>query len=78
MERNYAMALVIVRVLRKSDGGMNRKVMGPERYGDGQQVQAALEKLLREYPEHGWNEKDGPWARDADGQLYTFDVNEAP
>lgn len=68
------MALVITKVFHKPDGGVTRTEV--ERHpgaGDGHQAKMLLEKHLKQYPESG-HDKDGPWARDADGRRYTFDV----
>jgi hypothetical protein len=67
------MPFAIVRGLHEPDGSFTCTVIGPERYRNDKQAQAALDKLLAEYPERGWNEQ-GSWARDASGQRYTFDV----
>lgn len=71
------MALFIVRIFEKSDGGVTRTVL-PERYGDGQQAMAALEKNLKEYPHHGRNDEQGLWwARTAEGVQYRFVIEGA-
>jgi hypothetical protein len=71
------MALIIVRIFDKPDGGVTRTML-PEQYGDGQQAMASLEKILNEYPHHGRNDEQAWWwARTADGVQYRFVIEGA-
>jgi hypothetical protein len=73
------MSLFIVRIQDKPDGGVHRKVIGSERYGDGQQAIAGVEKILRTYAKHGYDDHQGYWwARDKDDQEYRFVVEGVP
>lgn len=66
------MALFIIRIQDKPDGGVTRTVMGGS-YGDRQEAITAVEKLLTEYPQHGPNDEQGYWwANATDGQRYRF------
>lgn len=65
---------MIVRVLRKADGGVTRTVVS---YGqhDGHQAITEIERLQQAYPEHGHDPEQGYGARDAAGLKYTFEAN---
>lgn len=63
---------MIVRVSHGPDGVITRREVLSYREHDGHQGVVAIEKLQKQYPESGWNPEYGPWARDAQGQLYTF------
>jgi hypothetical protein len=63
---------MIVRVLRRPDGTVNRTVLD-HRAHDGQQAITEIKKLIEAYPEHGYAPEEGYWARDAAGNKYTFE-----
>jgi hypothetical protein len=68
--------VVIVKVLKKPDGGMTRTILGAAQgYGDFQAALPVLEKHLKEYAEHGYSPDEGHWARDAAGQKFTFVIH---
>jgi hypothetical protein len=61
---------MIIRIGHKPNGG-TRTLVSYKKH-DGQQAIAEIEKLLKDYPESGWSDVEGPWARDAEGRKYTF------
>ncbi len=64
--------MALYRVHEEPDGIMHREVVERQQGGDGHQQIMMLEKHLKKYPQSGRDEKDGPWAIDADGRRYTF------
>ena len=64
------MPISIWRIYQKPDGGMTRTSV--ETHASSDPV-ALLKKHLEKYPEQG-QDKDGYWARDAEGKRYTFNV----
>ena len=63
----------VVRVFKKPEGGATRSEVGPFVHSV-QDAISTIQKLQREYSEHGHDQERGYWARDAEERSCTFEI----